>query len=122
MGVKKQRGANAVEVAQGVKEIMAEIQKTLPEGMELAVNFDATKFIEESVHEVEFELVLAICLTAVVCWMFLGSLSSTLNVVLAIPMSLLGTVAVIWALGYTLNTFTLLGLTLAVGIVEVLSV
>jgi multidrug efflux pump len=117
MGVKKQRGANAVEVAQGVKAVMAEIQKTLPEGMELAINFDSTRFIEESVEEVEFELLVAIGLTALVCWMFLGSLSSTLNVVLAIPMSLLGTVAVIWALGYTLNTFTLLGLTLAVGIV-----
>ena len=51
------------------------------------------------------------------CWLFLGSLSSTLNVVLAIPMSLLGTVAVIYFLGFTLNTFTLLGLSLAVGIV-----
>ncbi len=51
------------------------------------------------------------------CWLFLGSLSSTLNVVLAIPMSLLGTVAVIYFLGFTLNTFTLLGLALAVGIV-----
>jgi multidrug efflux pump len=117
MGVKKQRGANAVEVAKGVKTVMAEIQKTLPEGMELSVNFDSTIFIEESVEEVEFELLLAIGLTALVCWMFLGSLSSTLNVILAIPMSLLGTVAVIWVLGYTLNTFTLLGLTLAVGIV-----
>jgi hydrophobe/amphiphile efflux-1 (HAE1) family protein len=117
MGVKKQRGANAVEVAKGVKAVMAEIQKTLPEGMELGINFDATRFIEESVEEVEFELLLAIGLTALVCWMFLGSLSSTLNVILAIPMSLLGTVAVIWSLGYTLNTFTLLGLTLAVGIV-----
>ena len=56
-------------------------------------------------------------LTALVCWLFLGSLSSTLNVVLAIPMSLLGTVAVIYFLGFTLNTFTLLGLSLAVGIV-----
>ena len=56
-------------------------------------------------------------LTAFVCWLFLGSLSSTLNVVLAIPMSLLGTVAVIYFLGFTLNTFTLLGLSLAVGIV-----
>ncbi len=66
-------------------------------------------FIEESVHEIEFELVLAVLLTALVCWLFLGSLSSTLNVVLAIPMSLLGTVAVIYFLGFTLNTFTLLG-------------
>ena len=117
LGIKKQRGANAVEVAQGVKAVMAEVQGTLPEGMELAVNFDATRFIEESVEEIEFELMVAIGLTALVCWMFLGSLSSTVNVIMAIPMSLLGTVAVIWALGYTLNTFTLLGLTLAVGIV-----
>jgi multidrug efflux pump len=117
MGIKKQRGANAVAVAQGVKTMMAEMQKTMPPGMELGVNFDSTRFIEESVHEIEFELMLSVILTAFVCWLFLGSLSSTLNVVLAIPMSLLGTVAVIYFLGFTLNTFTLLGLALAVGIV-----
>ncbi|MHB0971773.1 MAG: efflux RND transporter permease subunit [Thermoanaerobaculia bacterium] len=117
LGIRKQRGANAVAVAAGIKEAMAEIQKTLPEGMELAINFDSTKFIEESVHEIEFELFLSVLLTALVCWLFLGSLSSTLNVILAIPMSLLGTVATIYFLGFTLNTFTLLGLALAVGIV-----
>src|SRR4029079_15868533 len=62
-------------------------------------------------------LILSVVLTAFVCWLFLGSLSSTLNVILAIPMSLLGTVATIYFLGFTLNTFTLLGLALAVGIV-----
>ena len=117
MGIRKMRGSNAVAVAQGVRAKIAEIQKTLPEGMELGVNFDSTKFIEESVHEIEFELLLSVFLTALVCWIFLGSFSSTLNVVLAIPMSLLGTVAVIYFLGFTLNTFTLLGLALAVGIV-----
>ncbi|WP_437730652.1 efflux RND transporter permease subunit [Sorangium sp. So ce1335] len=117
LGVRKQRGSNAVEVAKGVRAALAEVQKTLPEGMEVGVNFDSTKFIEESVHEIELELGMAIVLTALVCWMFLGSLSSTLNVVLAIPMSLLGTVAAIYFLGFTLNTFTLLGLSLAVGIV-----
>ncbi|WP_437954961.1 efflux RND transporter permease subunit [Sorangium sp. So ce119] len=117
LGVRKQRGSNAVEVAQGVRAALAEVQKTLPEGMEVGVNFDSTKFIEESVHEIELELGMAIALTALVCWMFLGSLSSTINVVLAIPMSLLGTVAAIYFLGFTLNTFTLLGLSLAVGIV-----
>ncbi|WP_437644122.1 efflux RND transporter permease subunit [Sorangium sp. So ce362] len=117
LGVRKQRGSNAVEVAQGVRAALAEVEKTLPEGMEVGVNFDSTKFIEESVHEIELELGMAIALTALVCWMFLGSLSSTLNVVLAIPMSLLGTVAAIYFLGFTLNTFTLLGLSLAVGIV-----
>jgi hydrophobe/amphiphile efflux-1 (HAE1) family protein len=117
MGVKKQRGANAVAVAKGVEAVIEEIRPTLPEGMELEVIFDSTTYIEESVHEVQFELLMAVGLTALVCWMFLGSFSSTLNVVLAIPMSLLGTIAVIYFLGWTLNTFTLLALSLAVGIV-----
>ncbi len=117
MGIRKQRGSNAVAVARGVKEALAEIQKTLPPGMEVAINFDSTSFIEESVHEIEFELLLSVILTAFICWLFLGSFGATLNVILAIPMSLLGTVACIYFLGFTLNTFTLLGLALAVGIV-----
>ncbi|MBI5440910.1 MAG: efflux RND transporter permease subunit, partial [Deltaproteobacteria bacterium] len=117
LGIRKLRGSNAVAVAQGVKAAMAEIQKTLPPGMEVGVNFDSTTFIEDSVHEIQFEILLSVVLTGLVCWMFLGSLSSTLNVVLAIPMSLLGTVAFIYFAGFTLNTFTLLALGLAVGIV-----
>jgi multidrug efflux pump len=117
MGIRKQRGSNAVAVARGVKEAIAEIQKTLPAGMELGINFDSTQFIEESVHEIQFELLLSVILTAIICWLFLGTFSATLNVILAIPMSLLGTVACIYFFGFTLNTFTLLGLALAVGIV-----
>jgi multidrug efflux pump len=117
LGIRKQRGSNAVAVAAGVRGALAEIEKTLPEGMVLGINFDNTRPIEESVHEIEWEILLAILLTGLVCWMFLGSLSSTLNVVLAIPMSLFGTIAVIYFLGYTLNTFTLLALALSVGIV-----
>jgi hydrophobe/amphiphile efflux-1 (HAE1) family protein len=117
IGIRKQRGANAVAVARGIRATLGEIEKTLPDGMQVGVNFDSTKFIEESVHEIQLELVLSVLLTAFVCWLFLGSISSTLNVVLAIPMSLLGTVAVIYFLGFTFNTFTLLGLALAVGIV-----
>jgi hydrophobe/amphiphile efflux-1 (HAE1) family protein len=111
MGIKKQRGANAVRAK------LAEIRKTLPEGMDLGINFDATIFIEDSVHEIELELMISVLLTAVICWLFLGSVSNALNVVLAIPMSLLGTIAVIYFLGFTLNTFTLLALALSVGIV-----
>ncbi|MDQ3283493.1 MAG: efflux RND transporter permease subunit [Acidobacteriota bacterium] len=117
MGIRKQRGSNAVAVARGVKAEIAEIQKTLPPGMELGINFDSTQFIEESVHEIEFELLLSVLLTAIICWLFLGSFGATLNVILAIPMSLLGTVACVYFFGFTLNTFTLLGLALAVGIV-----
>ena len=117
LGVRKQRGANAVAVAQGVRKAMDTLRPSLPPNMTLDITFDSTRFIEESVHEIEFEIFLAILLTALVCWLFLGSLSSTLNVVLAIPMSLLGTVAVLYFCGFTLNTFTLLALGLAVGIV-----
>jgi hydrophobe/amphiphile efflux-1 (HAE1) family protein len=117
LGIRKQRGSNAVAVAQGVRETLAKIRETLPPGMMIQVNFDSTRFIEESVAEIRFELMLSVLLTALVCWLFLGSISSTLNVVLAIPMSLLGTVAVIYFLGFTLNVFTLLALALAVGIV-----
>jgi hydrophobe/amphiphile efflux-1 (HAE1) family protein len=117
IGIRKQRGANAVAVARGVRAALDDIRTALPEGMMLGINFDSTKFIEDSVHEIQLELILSVLLTALVCWLFLGSLSSTLNVVLAIPMSLLGTVAAIYFLGFTFNTFTLLALALAVGIV-----
>ncbi len=117
LGIKKQRGANAVEVAHGVKKKVTELQKSLPEGLKLGVNFDATKFIEESTSELNFNLVLAAVLTSVVCWLFLGSFSSALNIILAIPVSILGTFIFLNFLGYTLNTFTLLGLTLVIGIV-----
>ncbi len=117
VGIKKQRGSNAVAVADEVKKTLAEFQKTLPEGMVASIRVDSTTFIRDSVNEIQLELVLSVLLTALVCWMFLGSLSSTLNVILAIPMSLFGTIAVIYFLGFTFNTFTLLGMALAVGIV-----
>jgi hydrophobe/amphiphile efflux-1 (HAE1) family protein len=117
LGVLKQRGTNAVSVAKAIRAKVEDIQRNVPKGMKVEVLADTTVFIEESVNEIELELGLALGLTALVCWLFLGSLSSTLNVVLAIPMSLLGTIAVIYFLGFTLNTFTLLGLSLAVGLV-----
>jgi hydrophobe/amphiphile efflux-1 (HAE1) family protein len=117
MGILKQPGSNAVAVADAVRAAIAEAQKTLPPGMTVEVLFDTTGFITESVDEIKLELGLAVILTALVCWLFLGSLSSTLNVLFAIPMSLLGTIAVLYFLHWTLNTFTLLGLSLAVGLV-----
>jgi hydrophobe/amphiphile efflux-1 (HAE1) family protein len=119
IGVRKKRGANAVEVAKAVRAEIAKLNQPgqLPEGMVASIVFDSARYIETSVHHIEIELALAVVLTALVCWMFLGSWSSTLNVILAIPMSLLGTVAVIYFAGFTLNTFTLLAMALAVGIV-----
>ncbi|XGC81650.1 efflux RND transporter permease subunit [Bdellovibrio bacteriovorus] len=117
LGIRKQRGTNAVSVAQAVKEKIDEIQPQLPPGMKVQVNFDSTKFIEQSVHELNKHLILAVIFTSLVCWMFLGSWSATFNVLLSIPTSLLGAFIGLYFLGYTLNMFTLLGLTLAIGIV-----
>ena len=117
IGIRKQRGSNTVAVAQGVKARMAEVAKQLPEGMKIAVNFDTTKFIEDSVDEFKFTLVLAALVTSLVCWLFLGSWTATFNVLLAIPTSIIGTFIVLYFFGFTLNTFTLLGLSLAIGIV-----
>src|SRR5258706_15780481 len=110
MGILKPAGSNAVAVARAVRKACDDVQANLPPDMRIDVLFDTTIFIEESVNEIGLELFLAVILTALVCWLFLGSLSSTLNVLFAIPMSLLGTIAVIYFLGWTLNTFTLLGL------------
>lgn len=119
LGIRKQRGANAVEIAHAVKARLAEIAQShaLPEGVRTEILFDTTGPVEESIAEIEWTLVLAVLLTAFVCWFFLGSLSSTMNVLLSIPTSLVGTFAAMHFLGFTLNTFTLLGLSLAVGIV-----
>ncbi len=117
LGIRKQRGANAVAVAHKVKDRLKEVQKDLPEGFELGVNFDATQFAEDAIHELIFTLIMSAILTALVCWVFLGSWSSTLNVLLAIPTSILGTFLVFKFANFTLNTFTVLGLSLAIGIV-----
>ena len=117
IGIRKQRGSNAVAVGENVIEKMKLVGTTLPKDMAIGVNFDSTKFIKESVHELTFTLVLAAILTALVCWAFLGSWSATFNVILAIPTSILGSFVVLHALGFTLNYFTLLALSLSIGIV-----
>jgi hydrophobe/amphiphile efflux-1 (HAE1) family protein len=117
LGIMKQRGSNAVEVAKAVRAKMVLIQKTLPDGMKLSVNFDSSRYIEQAVSELNFTLLLSALLTALVCWLFLGSWSSTINVLFAIPTSVIGSFIVLYFLGFTLNTFTLLGLSLSIGIV-----
>ncbi len=116
-GIKKLRGANAVQVGHDVKAKLAELTKQMPEGMRMAINWDQTTYIEAAIDEILFTLVLASILTGLVCWLFLGSLSTTINVLLAIPTSILGTFIVMYFFNFTLNTFTVLGLSLVVGIV-----
>jgi HAE1 family hydrophobic/amphiphilic exporter-1 len=104
-------------VGHAVKAKLGELRKQLPEGVSLNVNFDSTFFVEDAINEILFTLVMAALLTGFVCWLFLGSWSTTLNVLLAIPTSILGTFIVMYFFHFTLNTFTVLGLSLVVGIV-----
>lgn len=117
IGIIKQRGSNAVAVADAVKARIKEIEPRLPEGMKLSVVFDPTQFIKNSVHHLTVVLMLSCLFTAVVCYFFLGSWSATFNVLLAIPTSILGGFFIIYLCGFTLNTFTMLGLALVVGII-----
>lgn len=117
LGIKKQRGANAVSVGDTIKKKVKELESTLPSDLKINVNFDNTVFIKESVEETEFTLFLSAIATAFVCWLFLGSLRPTFNVLLSIPTSIFGSFAVIYFMGFTLNFFTILGLALAIGIV-----
>jgi HAE1 family hydrophobic/amphiphilic exporter-1 len=117
MAVRKQRGVNAVATADRVKEKIEEINRYLPSGTELKVNFDATKFIRDSISELIFTLILSALLTSLVCWLFVGSFSAASNLLLAIPTAIVGTFIFLYLLGFTLNTFSILGLALAIGIV-----
>lgn len=117
MGMRKQRGVNEIEVAKRIYKRMEEVKKELPEGVSLNLVVDRTKFSEESVKELKFTLVLSAIVTSFVCWLFLGSWTATVNILLAIPTSILGTFIFLYFLGFTLNTFTLMGLSLAIGIV-----
>ncbi|MDD5438818.1 MAG: efflux RND transporter permease subunit, partial [Candidatus Omnitrophica bacterium] len=117
LGIKKQRGSNEVEVGHRVLKKIEEIKKFVPKDVELSVRFNRTKFSEDSVKELMFTLILSALVTSLVCWIFLGSWTATINILLAIPTSVLGTFMVIYFLGFTLNTFTVLGLSLAIGIV-----
>jgi HAE1 family hydrophobic/amphiphilic exporter-1 len=70
IGIRKQRGTNSVEVARAIKARLPEIEKTLPEGLKIGINYDGTKFIEENVKELQFELMISALLTGLVCWLF----------------------------------------------------
>ncbi|MDX6766484.1 MAG: efflux RND transporter permease subunit [Candidatus Methylacidiphilales bacterium] len=117
IGFRKQRGANSIEVADNIKKTLEEIRPSLPKDVKISVNYDESKFTKESVEETEFTLILSAILTALICWLFLGSLSSTFNVVMSIPTSILGSFIILYFLGFTLNLFTLLALSLAIGVV-----
>ena len=110
-------GANAMEVAENVKEAMKEISRTFPQGVSYDMPFDMTTYISESIHEVYKTLFEALFLVLVVVFLSLQSWRATVIPLVAVPISLIGTFGVMLALGFSLNMLTLLGLVLAIGIV-----
>ncbi|MCB4791506.1 MAG: efflux RND transporter permease subunit [Elusimicrobia bacterium] len=117
LGIRKQRGSNQVAVSLKVLKKYEALKKNMPKGMALGIVFNQTSFIRDSIRELTITLLLSALATSIVCWIFLGSFTATVNILLAIPTSILGTFLIIYFLGFTLNTFTVLGLSLAVGIV-----
>ena len=110
-------GSNALDVAKKVNARLAELTKDLPSGVEEKVIYDATKFVTLSIREIFTTLVISTVIVALVIFVFLQSWRATLIPVVTIPVALVGTFAVMAALGLTINTITLLALVLAIGIV-----
>ncbi len=117
LAIRKQSGANTVEVVDRLREAVSTIQPILPEGFSLEVVRDNSETIRTSTHAVLEHLVVGAVLAAVIMLVFLGSLRSTLIAAIAIPVSIVGTFALMAGAGFTLNILTLLALALAVGIV-----
>ena len=117
MGIIKQHGSNAVEVGDFVRKKLEEITPLIPKPFDLSLRSDNTRFIKQSVNQLLFTLAMSALLTSIVCYLFLGSWTSTINILMAIPTSIIGTFMAFYAFHFTLNAFTLLGLSLAIGIV-----
>jgi multidrug efflux pump len=117
LGIVKQSKASTVDVAAAVRAALPELTKALPAGMQIDVAYDSSTFINESIDEVEQTLIIAIVLVILVVLSFLKSFRATLIPSLAIPISILGTFALVYFAGFTINILTLLALVLAIGLV-----
>jgi HAE1 family hydrophobic/amphiphilic exporter-1 len=115
--LKQNYGSNASKVIESVKEKMKALKASLPEGMDYEINYDVSTFLEASIDKVMHTLLEAFILVALVVYVFLGDWRSTLIPVLAVPVSLIGTFAVMQAFGLSINLITLFALVLAIGIV-----
>lgn len=117
IGTIKQSTANTIDVARQVKELTAEINKNLPEGMSIEESYDASVFIEQAIREVYTTLFIAIACVIVVIYLFLGSVRATLVPAVTVPVSVVATFIVVYSLGFSINLLTLLALVLAIGLV-----
>ncbi len=117
LAVFKQPGTNTVEVAGAVRRLLPTFQRQLPAAATLHVIYDRSQSIRASVNDVKFTLVLTLCLVVLVIFLFLRNLSATVIPSLALPLSIVGTFAVMYVLGYSLDNLSLMALTLSVGFV-----
>jgi multidrug efflux pump len=117
IGIQVAPSANLLTVINGVKAAFPEIHAQLPQGLNGTIVYDSTDFVNSSIHEVATTLIEALVIVMLVIFAFLGSPRSVLIPIVAIPLSLIGTFAIMLALGFTINLLTLLALVLAIGLV-----
>src|ERR1700691_4451436 len=117
IGVQVAPAANLLEVVRGVHKIWPDIQSQLPRGLNGEIVYDSTKFVNSAIYEVVLSLIEALIIVTLVVFLFLGSVRSSLIPTVAIPLSLVGTLIILLALGYSINLLTLLALVLAIGLV-----
>ncbi|EFR2131339.1 efflux RND transporter permease subunit [Salmonella enterica] len=116
LGIKLATGANALDTATAIKAKLAELQPFFPQGMKVVYPYDTTPFVKISIHEVVKTLFEAIILVFLVMYLFLQNIRATLIPTIAVPVVLLGTFAVLAAFGYSINTMTMFGMVLAIGL------
>jgi len=117
LNIFRQPGSNTVDVVDRIKAVLPQLQEQLPPAISMIIRFDRSESIRDSVNEVKFTLMLALCLVVLVIFLFLRSFSATIIPSLALPLSIVGTFAVMYLAGFSINNFTLMALTLAVGFV-----
>lgn len=116
LGIKLATGANVLDTATAIKAKLAELQPFFPQGMKVVYPYDTTPFVKISIHEVVKTLFEAIILVFLVMYLFLQNIRATLIPTIAVPVVLLGTFAVLAAFGYSINTLTMFGMVLAIGL------
>ncbi|WP_353471743.1 efflux RND transporter permease subunit [Salipiger sp. H15] len=117
MAIYKLSEANSLDVAEAVREKMEELKQYFPEGVDYVIGHDTTLFIEASLEETVITMIFTILLVVAVTYIFLGSVRATLIPTIAVPVSIIGTLAVLYAFGMTINTVTLFALILAIALV-----
>jgi len=117
LGIVKQSTANTVDVAKAAKDLSAELNTSLPDGMQIYQAFDSSVFVEASIHEVWLTLAITVGLVTLVIFLFLGSLRATLIPAVTVPVSIIATFIIMYAFGLSLNLLTLLALVLAIGLI-----